>query len=220
MSFPFIYDSFSFIFPCRSRRNRANPNSSGSGRSDWRSKCRELIDIIWNHPDSAPFREPVDTIEHAGNFCHIFFDRCNFDTKEPHMNRFTNVIPLFSIAPNIIDYLQTVDTPMDLRTIKEELRGDNYESATAFLEDMRLIFTNSRAFNTNTRSRVSRLCHIAMFMIVLRGLESNSIWKSAKNTLIIIIDEQISGHLLYFFENLTTKAFFTFLLAKKSLKTH
>lgn len=49
----------------RSRRN-ATTVSSGSSGSDWRSKCRQLLDIIWNHVDSEPFREPVDTIEHPG----------------------------------------------------------------------------------------------------------------------------------------------------------
>lgn len=54
-----------------------------------------------------------------------------------------------------IDYLQCVDTPMDLRTVKEDLFGGNYEAAADFIKDMRLIFTNSRNYNTNKRSRVS-----------------------------------------------------------------
>lgn len=109
---------YSFYLSYRSRRNRANPSSGGSSGGDWRTKCRKVLDIIWNNADSRPFREPVDTIEHA-------------------------------------DYLQIVDTPMDLMTIKEDLHGGNYESPTQFLKDMRLIFTNSRLFNTNQRSRVS-----------------------------------------------------------------
>lgn len=44
---------------------------------------------------------------------------------------------------------------MDLRTVKEDLIGGNYQSAAAFIKDMRLIFTNSRNYNTNKRSRVS-----------------------------------------------------------------
>lgn len=44
---------------------------------------------------------------------------------------------------------------MDLRTIKEDLIGGNYESANEFFKDMRIIFVNSRAYNTNKRSRVS-----------------------------------------------------------------
>lgn len=95
-------------------------NSSGSGSgSDWRSKCRQLLDIIWNNPDSEPFKEPVDTLENT-------------------------------------DYLQIVSSPMDFRTVKEELIGGNYESQSQFIKDMRMIFSNSRKYNTNPRSRVSQ----------------------------------------------------------------
>lgn len=43
---------------------------------------------------------------------------------------------------------------MDLRTVKEDLLGGNYESPLEFAKDMKLIFTNSRNYNTNKRSRV------------------------------------------------------------------
>lgn len=46
---------------------------------------------------------------------------------------------------------------MDLRTIKEDLLGGNYESPLDFCKDMKLIFQNSRNYNTNKRSRVSLL---------------------------------------------------------------
>lgn len=46
---------------------------------------------------------------------------------------------------------------MDLQTIKEELIGGNYDSPAAFIKDMRLIFTNSRNYNTNKRSAVSTI---------------------------------------------------------------
>ncbi|XP_058119125.1 bromodomain and WD repeat-containing protein 3 [Anopheles coustani] len=52
------------------------------------------------------------------------------------------------------DYLQIIDAPMDLRTIKEDLLGGNYESPYDFCKDMKLIFQNSRSYNTNKRSRI------------------------------------------------------------------
>lgn len=52
------------------------------------------------------------------------------------------------------NYHQVIDTPMDLQTVKEDLRGGNYESPTDFAKDVRLIFTNSKNFNTNARSKV------------------------------------------------------------------
>ena len=53
------------------------------------------------------------------------------------------------------EYHHIVDTPMDLRTVKEDLLGGNYETPAEFAKDMRLIFTNSRNYNTNKRSKVS-----------------------------------------------------------------
>lgn len=43
---------------------------------------------------------------------------------------------------------------MDLQTVKEELLSGNYDSPIDFTKDMRLIFQNSRNYNTNQRSRV------------------------------------------------------------------
>lgn len=31
-------------------------------------RCREILQMIWNHQDSAPFREPVDIVDHPGKF--------------------------------------------------------------------------------------------------------------------------------------------------------
>lgn len=33
---------------------------------DWRIQCREVLQSIWDHADSEPFREPVDLYEHPG----------------------------------------------------------------------------------------------------------------------------------------------------------
>lgn len=42
----------------RSKRIRSNV--------DWRVKCRELLEMIWQRDDSTPFREPVDLLDHPG----------------------------------------------------------------------------------------------------------------------------------------------------------
>lgn len=44
---------------------------------------------------------------------------------------------------------------MDLRTVKEDLLGGNYDDPLDFAKDVRLIFQNSKNYNTNKRSRVS-----------------------------------------------------------------
>lgn len=51
-------------------------------------------------------------------------------------------------------YEQLIDTPMDLTTVKEQLLADIYDSPSEFCKDMRLIFSNSKQFNTNKKSRI------------------------------------------------------------------
>ncbi|XP_011333353.2 PH-interacting protein isoform X2 [Ooceraea biroi] len=78
------------------------------------------------------------------------------------------------------EYHQIIDTPMDLRTVKEDLLGGNYEMPSEFAKDMRLIFTNSRNYNTNKRSMIYSMTMrlSAMFEEHMRKILSN--WKSRR----------------------------------------
>lgn len=53
------------------------------------------------------------------------------------------------------DYSQVIDVPMDLSTIREELAAGAYASPLDFAKDVRLVFQNSKNYNTNNKSRVS-----------------------------------------------------------------
>ncbi|XP_071819235.1 bromodomain and WD repeat-containing protein 1-like isoform X3 [Apostichopus japonicus] len=50
-----------------------------------------------------------------------------------------------SVYPN---YRNVIDHPMDLSTVREQLNSRLYEDPIEFAKDVRLIFTNSKAFNT------------------------------------------------------------------------
>ncbi|EFN89603.1 PH-interacting protein isoform X2 [Harpegnathos saltator] len=78
------------------------------------------------------------------------------------------------------DYHQIIDTPMDLRTVKEDLLGGNYDTPVQFAKDMKLIFTNSRNYNTNKRSRIYSMTIrlSAMFEEHMRRILST--WKTAR----------------------------------------
>lgn len=52
------------------------------------------------------------------------------------------------------DYRDIIDTPMDLGTVMETLVGGNYENPIEFAKDVRLIFSNSKAYTPNKKSRV------------------------------------------------------------------
>ncbi|KRT78658.1 WD40 domain-containing protein, partial [Oryctes borbonicus] len=78
------------------------------------------------------------------------------------------------------DYYQIIDTPMDLSSIKEDLCGGNYKTPTDFYKDMKLIFQNSKNYNTNKRSRIYAMTVrlSAMFEEHMGRLIYN--WKTAR----------------------------------------
>ena len=53
------------------------------------------------------------------------------------------------------DYLTVIDTPMDFGTMRERLKLSRYRTPHEFTRDARLVFHNSKTYNTNARSRVS-----------------------------------------------------------------
>ena len=66
--------------------------------------------------------------------------------------------PVDVIGLNIPDYLEIIQKPMDLGTIKKKLMGKEYSNQDEFLEDVYLIFENCRKYNTDPRNPVRILC--------------------------------------------------------------
>uniref|UniRef100_A0A3B3QS68 PH-interacting protein n=1 Tax=Paramormyrops kingsleyae TaxID=1676925 RepID=A0A3B3QS68_9TELE len=83
----------------------------------WRSRCKELLDLIFQCEDSEPFREPVD----------------------------------LQLYP---DYTDIIDTPMDFGTVLKTLLAGDYESPIDLRKDVRLIFSNSKAYTPSKKSRI------------------------------------------------------------------
>ncbi|CAK1598094.1 unnamed protein product [Parnassius mnemosyne] len=52
------------------------------------------------------------------------------------------------------DYARVVATPMDLGTVRARLTGGVYTRPEQFARDVRLVFSNSRLYNTDKRSRI------------------------------------------------------------------
>ena len=76
---------------------------------------------------------------------------------------------------------------MDLSTVKDNLQCDEYETPQQFIADMRLIFENSRKYNTNNKSRVRSLgslfTHTISRLVEVDGWLSISIpWKFLMNS--------------------------------------
>ncbi|XP_077360353.1 bromodomain and WD repeat-containing protein 3 isoform X2 [Festucalex cinctus] len=52
------------------------------------------------------------------------------------------------------DYRDIIDTPMDLGTVSETLMTSNYENPMEFAKDVRLMFSNSKAYTPNKKSQI------------------------------------------------------------------
>ncbi|KAJ7320577.1 hypothetical protein JRQ81_020088 [Phrynocephalus forsythii] len=52
------------------------------------------------------------------------------------------------------DYREIIDTPMDLGTVKETLEAGNYDTPVELCKDIRLIFSNAKAYTPNKRSKI------------------------------------------------------------------
>ena len=57
-----------------------------------------------------------------------------------------------------------IDHPVDLGAIKEQLEKGEYSDPTALAKDVRLMFNNSRSYNTNKRSRIYTMTLRLSFM--------------------------------------------------------
>lgn len=52
------------------------------------------------------------------------------------------------------DYLEIVESPMDFGTVLSTLTGGKYQSPIELCKDVRLIFSNSKAYTPSKKSRV------------------------------------------------------------------
>uniref|UniRef100_A0A4W6DDE9 Pleckstrin homology domain interacting protein n=1 Tax=Lates calcarifer TaxID=8187 RepID=A0A4W6DDE9_LATCA len=104
----------------------------------WRGRCKELLDLIFQCEDSEPFREPVDLQEYPVHMQH----------KSEGIVRSEEQASPFS------DYLQIVESPMDFGTVLNTLTEGKYQSPIELCKDVRLIFSNSKAYTPSKKSRI------------------------------------------------------------------
>uniref|UniRef100_A0A8C2ESI4 Pleckstrin homology domain interacting protein n=1 Tax=Cyprinus carpio TaxID=7962 RepID=A0A8C2ESI4_CYPCA len=90
---------------------------------NWKGRCRELLELIFQCEDSEPFRQPVDLED--------------FSTLPPDSKT--------------VDYLDIVDTPMDFTTVLNRLLEGEYDTPMDLCKDVRLIFSNSKAYTPSKK---------------------------------------------------------------------
>uniref|UniRef100_A0A663NDJ0 Pleckstrin homology domain interacting protein n=1 Tax=Athene cunicularia TaxID=194338 RepID=A0A663NDJ0_ATHCN len=123
--------------PKRRLRNRAQSYDIQS----WKKQCQELLNLIFQCEDSEPFRQPVDLLEYPVSI--LEQEGCLSSTVKPPRKRTLT-----------LSYYDIIDTPMDFATVRETLEAGNYESPMELCKDVRLIFSNSKAYTPSKRSRI------------------------------------------------------------------
>ncbi|XP_068918654.1 bromodomain and WD repeat-containing protein 3 isoform X3 [Petaurus breviceps papuanus] len=95
-------------------------------------------------PPKTPIQTaPVEWVKQCKELLSLIYER---EDSEP----FRQPVDQLSYP----DYQDIIDTPMDFSTVKETLEAGNYASPLEFYKDVRLIFTNSKAYTPNKKSRI------------------------------------------------------------------
>uniref|UniRef100_A0A9J7XY68 Pleckstrin homology domain interacting protein n=1 Tax=Cyprinus carpio carpio TaxID=630221 RepID=A0A9J7XY68_CYPCA len=117
------------------RSLRSKPSSDPQS---WKGRCRELLELIFQCEDSEPFRQPFIPIASGRNYegLHCLLV-CPVHQK--YLSQ---------------DYLDIVDTPMDFGTVLNRLLEGEYETPMDLCKDVRLIFSNSKAYTPSKKSRI------------------------------------------------------------------
>uniref|UniRef100_A0A8C1J935 Pleckstrin homology domain interacting protein n=1 Tax=Cyprinus carpio TaxID=7962 RepID=A0A8C1J935_CYPCA len=117
------------------RSLRSKPTSDPQS---WKGRCRELLELIFQCEDSEPFRQPVDLEEY------------------PHLQKAVHCLLACPVYQKYLsqDYLDIVDTPMDFTTVLNRLLEGEYDTPMDLCKDVRLIFSNSKAYTPSKKSRI------------------------------------------------------------------
>lgn len=90
---------------------------------------------------------PVESLRKCGRLLQSLM---NVKNKSTWFNT-----PVDPVALKIPDYLRIIKRPMDLGTIKTKMDNSQYVSVDDFAEDVRLVFNNAIAYNTNPMNLVN-----------------------------------------------------------------
>uniref|UniRef100_A0A4X2L5C1 Bromodomain and WD repeat domain containing 3 n=1 Tax=Vombatus ursinus TaxID=29139 RepID=A0A4X2L5C1_VOMUR len=102
-----------------------------------------LLRFIGCPPKTSIQATPVEWVKQCKELLSLIYER---EDSEP----FRQPVDQLSYP----DYQDIIDTPMDFSTVKETLEAGNYASPLEFYKDVRLIFTNSKAYTPNKKSRI------------------------------------------------------------------
>ena len=79
----------------------------------------------------------------------------------------TTLLRPFAVAVNkeeVPDYYRVIEHPIDLATIEQKLENNLYLKFTDFVDDLKLMFNNCRAYNSETTTYYKNANKLEKFM--------------------------------------------------------
>ncbi|KAG0130291.1 hypothetical protein HOY82DRAFT_486892 [Tuber indicum] len=117
-------------------------------RRDSTANDRPKREIHPPAPKDLPYSDVKPRRKKAASelrFCDIVLKELH--KKQYHDTAFPFYVPVDPVALNIPDYFKIIKKPMDLSTISTKLKTNQYDSASDFEADIRLMFSNCYKFN-------------------------------------------------------------------------
>lgn len=84
--------------------------------------------------------------------------------------------PVDTVALGLVDYFDIIKKPMDLGTVKEKMDAREYGSASEFVDDVRLIFTNCYRYNQPDTDVVAMAKKLQVRALLVSYLLAVSLW--------------------------------------------
>ncbi|XP_013169257.1 PREDICTED: transcription initiation factor TFIID subunit 1 isoform X1 [Papilio xuthus] len=124
------------------RRGMSRSEIRAGGRNKRRGTITESCDYLVRRPAERRRTDPLVTLSSL------------LEAVLNHMRHLPDVQPfLFPVNPKLVaDYYRIVSRPMDLQTIRDNLRQKHYQSREEFLADVNQIVENSTLYNGPTSS--------------------------------------------------------------------
>ncbi|XP_045448768.1 transcription initiation factor TFIID subunit 1 [Melitaea cinxia] len=164
-----------------------------AGRSRRRGTASESCDYLVKRPAERRRTDPLVTLSS------LLEDVLN------HMRHLPDVQPfLFPVNPKLVaDYYRIISRPMDLQTIRDNLRQKHYQSREEFLADVNQIVENSTLYNGPTSS-LTVAAQRMMQRCFEKLAEKEEQFMKLEKQINPLLDDNDQVALSFIFENLLT----------------
>ncbi|XP_045771429.1 transcription initiation factor TFIID subunit 1 isoform X2 [Maniola jurtina] len=174
------------------RRGSHRGEFRAAGRNRRRGTASESCDYLVKRPAERRRTDPLVTLSS------LLEDVLNTMRHLPDVQPF-----LFPVNPKVADYYRIVSRPMDLQTIRDNLRQKHYQSREEFLADVNQIVENSNLYNGPTSS-LTVAAQRMMQRCFEKLAEKEEQFMKLEKQINPLLDDNDQVALSFIFENLLT----------------